>query len=170
MYRECQLVFKNYIVDAIKPGMLFLNYVHPIGWQVNKIEKAPQDSEAYIASYGYPVEPWIVDTGNPNLPHTEEILATPNQIGWMDEGDHTDELMDIEVRHMNFILDRYNGWVDIETDNDGDPVLFMDKVTISYPEDIDDEWDDIEDDYLENDDWEDEGPEHDGAGFTEDDR
>lgn len=169
MIRECQLVFKSYMVDEILPGMLFLTYVHPTGWQIVKIEKAPKDSKLFLLDNGYPVQPWVIDIGNPNVPD-DEILATPDQIGWMDEGDHTDELMDIEVRHMNFILDRYNGWVGIETDNDGDPVLFMDKVTISYPEDIDDEWDDIEDEYLENDDWEDEGPEHDGAGFTEDDR
>jgi hypothetical protein len=94
MIREAQLVFKNYIVDAIKPGMLYLTHVHPIGRQIVKIDKAPQDSALYIQENGYPVEPWIVDPGDPNIPQ-EEILATPKQIGWMDEGDHINELMDI---------------------------------------------------------------------------
>ena len=143
MIRECQLVFKNYIVDTIEPGMLYLSYVHPIGWQVVKIDKAPLDHKLYILDNGYPVQPWIVDIGDPNLPE-EEILAIPSQIGWMDEGDHVDELMDIEVKHMNKILDRYDGWIYIEVDDDGEPILFMDKVTISYADDIDDEWDDDE--------------------------
>lgn len=143
MIRECQLVFRNYIVDAIKPGMLYLTHVHPIGRQIVKIDKAPQDSALYIQENGYPVEPWIVDPGDPNIPE-ETILAIPKQIGWMDEGDHIDELMDIEVRHINHILDRYDGWIYVEVDDDGEPILFMDKVTISYADDIDDEWDDDE--------------------------
>jgi hypothetical protein len=145
MIREAQLVFKNYIVDTIEPGMLYLAYVHPIGWQVYKIEKAPQDSGLYILDNGYPVQPYIVDIGNPNVPY-ETIIAVPSQIGWMDEGDDVDELCDIEIKHINTILDKYDGWLFIETDEDGEPILFMDKVTISYADDIDDEWDDDDDD------------------------
>lgn len=140
MIRECQLVFKHYIVDAIKPGMLYLTFVHPIGWQISKIEKAPQDSALYIQEHGYPVGPFIVDIGNPNLPE-EEILATPNQIGWMDEGEHTDELMDIELKHMNKILDDDDGWLFIEVDEEGKPILFMDKVTLSYADDVEEDID-----------------------------
>lgn len=169
MIRECQLVFKHYIVDVIKPGMLYLTHVHPIGWQIVKIDKAPLDHALYIQENGYPVEPWIVDIGDPNVPE-EEILATPKQIGWMDEGEHTDELMDIELRHMNHILDRHMGWIFIEVDDEGEPILFMDKVTISYFEDIDDEWDDDDDDFAEWDQLDDEEPDYDSAGYTEEDR
>jgi hypothetical protein len=151
MIREAQLVFKNYIVDAIKPGMLYLTHVHPIGWQVYKIEKAPLDYESFIKENGYPVNPYIVDPGDPNIPD-ETILAIPSQIGWMDEGEHSDELMDIEVRHINYILDCYDGWIYVEVDEDGEPILFMDKVTISYADDLDDEWDD-DDENIQ--DWED---------------
>ncbi len=144
MIRECQLVFRSYETDTITKDSLFLYYVHPIGWQVFKPEKAPQDSEQYIQQHGYPVAPWIIDQGNPNIPE-ETIIAIPNQIGWIDEGDHTDELMDIEVRHINHILDRYDGWIYVEVDDDGEPILFMDKVTISYADDDDDEWLDFDD-------------------------
>ena len=145
MIRECQLVFKSYMVDDILPGMLYLTFVHPIGWQITKVEKAPQDSSLYILDNGYPVHPWIVDVGDPNVPQEEEILATPDQIGWMDEGDHTDDLTDITPKHMNNILDRHHGWLFIETDEDGEAILFMDKVTLSYFHDEDDEdWDDYE--------------------------
>jgi len=153
MKRECQLVFKNYIVDAIKPGMLYLTFVHPIGWQITKIEKAPLDSKLYILDNGYPVEPYIVDIGDPNLPE-EEILAVPSQIGWMDEGDHVDELTDIEIKHINTILDKYDGWLFIETDEDGEPILFMDKVTLSYADDIEEDDDDDDAQDWNDDDYE----------------
>jgi hypothetical protein len=48
------------------------------------------------------------------------------------------------VRHINHILDHYDGWIYLEVDEDGEPILFMDKVTISYADDLDDEWDDDE--------------------------
>lgn len=141
MIRECQLVFKHYIVDVVKPGMLYLTFVHPVGWQIVKIDKAPQDHALYILDNGYPVDPYIVDIGDPNIAE-EEILAAPKQIGWMDEGEHTDDLVDIEIKHMNTILDRYDGWIFIEVDEDGEPILFMDKVTISYADDVEEEDDD----------------------------
>jgi len=170
MIRECQLVFRSYETNVITKDMLFLTFVHPIGWQVHKVDKVPQDVEAYIKDNGYPVAPWIIDQGDPNIPE-EEILATPKQIGWMDEGDHIDELMDIEVRHINHILDKHMGWIFVEVDDDGEPILFMDKVTISYADDVDDEWDDGFEDWDLLDDWnEDDEPDYDGAGYTEEDR
>jgi hypothetical protein len=84
------------------------------------------------------------------------ILATPEQIGWFDEGDWCDELCDIEVRHFNRIIEGYDGYVLIEVDyheeeddeNMLSPVLYNNKVTISYA-DLEDEYDedDDEDDY-----------------------
>ena len=144
MIRECQLVFKHYIVDVVKPGMLYLTFVHPVGWQIVKIDKAPQDHNLYILDNGYPVDPYIVDIGDPNIAE-EEVLAVPKQIGWMDEGEHTDDLVDIEIKHMNTILERYDGWIFIEVDEDGEPILFMDKVTISYADDVEEEDDDNDD-------------------------
>jgi hypothetical protein len=131
-------------VDTVEPGMLYLAYVKPIGWQVYKVEKAPLDSEAYIKEYGYPVKPWIIDQGDPNIPE-EEILATPDQIGWFDEGENKPDIVDIEPEHMNKVLDRHMGWLYIEVwEDDGEPVIFQNKVTLSYFEEIDDEWDDDE--------------------------
>jgi hypothetical protein len=89
------------------------------------------------------------------------ILATPEQIGWFDEGEWCDELCDIEVRHFNRIIEGYDGYVLIEVDYDeeeGDetmfsPVLYNNKVTISYAdlEDEDDDNDEDDDDEPDDD-------------------
>jgi hypothetical protein len=79
------------------------------------------------------------------------VLATPEQIGWFDEGEWSDELCDIELKHYNRILERYYGWILIEmmeTEEDEDeltPVIYNNKVTIAYA-DLEDEDDEDEDD------------------------
>jgi hypothetical protein len=102
---------------------------------------------------GYPVEPYIIDEGNPNIPNDGVVYAYPEQIGWMDEGEDSDELYDIELKNINKILSDYNGWVYIETDDDGFPVLYDDKVTIRYANiedeyEIDEDADDVDDDIF----------------------
>lgn len=140
MLREAQLVFQHYIPnDEDYSNLMFLSLRRdgtPFIYNLTNLNKA--GAEGHIEINGYPVKPWIIDQGDPNVP-SEEILATPKQIGWFDEGEHSDELMDIELKHINTILDEHHGWVFIETHEDGEPTLFMDKVTISYFEDMDDE-------------------------------
>ena len=96
------------------------------------------DPEKYIEINGYPVKPWIIEEGNPNLSNSQRILATPEQIGWFDEGEHCDELCDIEIKQINNILEYDNGYLFIEVDEDDDVVLFQDKVVLAYAEDDDD--------------------------------
>jgi hypothetical protein len=86
-----------------------------------------------------------METGNPNL-REQVVLATPEQIGWFDEGEWSDELCDIELKHYNRILEGYDGWILIEmmeTEEDEDeltPVIYNNKVTIAYA-DLEDEYD-----------------------------
>ena len=149
MIREAQLVFQHYVPEDDYSKLMFLT-VNSVGtpyvYVLNGLNKV--GAEGHISMNGYPVKPFIIDPGNPNIPNSQEVLATPEQIGWFDEGDDCDELCDIEFKHINIILDNYTGWVNIEVDEDGEPILFMDKVTISYADDIeeDDEWDDDDDD------------------------
>lgn len=112
-----------------------------------------RDPEKYIEINGYPVKPWIIEEGNPNLSNSDRILATPDQIGWFDEGEHCDELCDIETKHINNILEHDNGYIFIEVDENDDVVLFQDKVVLTYAN-LDDEYeidedadDPIDDDY-----------------------
>jgi hypothetical protein len=77
----------------------------------------------------------------------------------MDEGEDSDELYDIEIKNMNKILSEFNGWVYIEVDKDGFPILYEDKITIRYAdihdeyemdEDADDDPDVADEDYINN--------------------
>lgn len=157
MYLECQLVFKSYKPLKLEKGMFFISYVSG-SHVIRELKEVPRDEEEFVTINGYPVEPYIVEPGNPNL-NNEEIIATPEQIGWFDEGDHSDELSDITINNINDILEHFNGWIDvemIETEDGEDyiPLLYNNKVTIRMPQDYDnDDWDDdIDNDNLIDDD------------------
>lgn len=151
MFIEAQMVFKSYAPLKLEKGMLFL-ISEGRDFQIRQLDFIPQDQDEYLKINGYPVEPYIIETGNPNLKE-EVILATPEQIGWFDEGEWSDELCDIEIKHFNRILEGYDGWVLIEmmeTEDDEDeltPVIYNNKVTIAYA-DLEDEYDD-NDEYYE---------------------
>lgn len=150
MFIEAQMVFKSYAPLKLEKGMLFL-ISEGRDFQLRRLDVIPQDEQEYIRINGYPVEPYIIETGNPNLKE-EVILATPEQIGWFDEGEWSDELCDIELKHFNRILEGYDGWVLIEmmeTENEDEltPVIYNNKVTIAYA-DLEDEYDD-NDEYYE---------------------
>jgi len=156
MFIEALMVFKSYKPLKLEKGMLFL-VQQPRFKEIVKLDKVPANEEEFIKINGYPVEPYIIDLANPNLSQEETIWATPEQIGWFDEGDHCDELCDIEVRHFNRIIEGYDGYVHIEVDYEEEedyelmitPVLYNNKVTISYA-DMEDEYDE-DDDYDEED-------------------
>jgi hypothetical protein len=163
MFIEALMVFKSYKPLKLEKGMLFL-VQQPRFKEIVKLDKVPANEEEFIKINGYPVEPYIIDVVNPNLSQEEVIWATPEQIGWFDEGEHCDELCDIEVKHFNRILEGYDGYVHIEVEYDEEeddedmitPVLYNNKVTISYA-DIEDD-DDEDDDDEEEEDSEDDGP------------
>ena len=149
MYIEAQMVFKSYAPLKLEKGMLFL-ISQGKDFQIRQLDVIPQDEQEYLKINGYPVEPYIMETGNPNLKE-QVVLATPEQIGWFDEGEWSDELCDIELKHYNRILEGYDGWILIEmmeTEEDEDeltPVIYNNKVTIAYA-DLEDEDDEDEDD------------------------
>lgn len=144
MYFECQLVFKSYKPLELEKGMFFITEMMGSNL-ITQIEQVPHNQEEWISEHGYPVEPYIVDISS----NDDAIVATPEQIGWFDEGDHSDELSDITVKNINDILEHFDGWVDVEmveTEEDSDeyvPILYENKVTIRVPQDYDDDsWDD----------------------------
>jgi len=148
MYIEAQMVFKSYAPLKLEKGMLFL-ISQGRDFQLRQLDVVPQDEQEYLKLNGYPVEPYIMEMGNPNLKE-EVVLATPEQIGWFDEGEWSDELCDIEIKHFNRILEGYDGWVLIEmmeTEDEDEltPVIYNNKVTIAYA-DLEDEYDEDDDD------------------------
>lgn len=139
---------------TLEKGMLFLTSINGIN-QVREITEVPRNQEEFVSINGYPVEPYVMDIGNPNLKE-EQIIATPEQIGWFDEGEHSDELSDISIKNINDILEKFDGWIDVEMEEieDGDyiPLLYNNKITIRLPEDYDDDlWDEDIDDAIDHD-------------------
>jgi hypothetical protein len=115
--------------------------------EVFAIDKVPQDEQEFINKNGYPVEPYIIG-------EDEEILASPNEIGWWDEGEETDEYRDVTINDVNMIINEFDGEIAIDGDlygyDDDDEdceypedkffaTLYADKVILSFPE-YDDEW------------------------------
>ncbi len=190
MFITAKLVFEHYIPDTLTKGMMFKQRIKDVIYgNVYEYDKvftmdasfpmSSQDFDSFLQVHGYPVMPRIMTiTANPDEPAV--TLATAEQIGWWDEDPSSDEMRDIELKDINMILSDYNSEVEIEvedayiTSDDDDeeiiiPILYMDKVTLSYPgahdwEDYEDDeyWDEMDDNYDE--------PDTDSAGFTQEDR
>jgi hypothetical protein len=149
MYEKASLVFKSYMPMQLEKGMLFLSWIRDVPY-IRSLENVPFDEEEYVFQNGYPVEPYIIYYGNPNL-NEEYILAGPEEIAWFDEGESSDYILDIEVKHYNTIIQDYESEIELEIDpNDEDsisPLLYEGKITIRYP--TEEEF--VEDEYTESD-------------------
>lgn len=149
MYLTAKLVLKSYMPKTLEKGMWFIEY-DGIDVSISELEHIPLNMEEYIAMKGSPVEPYIYaqEDSNPDVPWVE--LATPEQIGWWDEGPHTDELRTITIKDINQILQN-EGWIDIEMEeheDDFETILYNDRVVICHEGTYDD-YDDDEDDEEE---------------------
>lgn len=156
MYFTEELVYKSYIPDELKKGMLFINKLYP-GTDKEQVEifalsYIPKDIDAFYTEYGYPIEFFIIEEGNIN---SQEIiiLATHDQIGWWDDGEDSDELFDITLKQLNNIFNYYGGFVDIYMDGiSGQPKLIENKVILSYVPEVDEDEDyDEREEYFEDD-------------------
>jgi hypothetical protein len=148
MWYTGEIVLKSYLPFTLEEGMLFVNRIS-VGImepyvELWALEEVPEDADAFMATNGAPVELFIIDDD-------EELLATEEQLGWWDEGQHTDELREISLDDINFILRECDGYIDIEiSDETEDPgvILFEDRVILRVPE-SDDDWDETLNDGLE---------------------
>ena len=127
MYQLAKLVLKSYMPRSLEKGMLFYTNV---GQQLKVImlEDVPRDHHEYMRTHGAPVELYIISHTNPNTPEYY-IIAQPHQIGWIDEGDHTDELRDITITDVNTIMENYDGFIKVDVDEryiDDDEVQYDD--------------------------------------------
>jgi hypothetical protein len=170
MFIEAKLVFQSYVPRKLEKGMLFLRKTSMLKlrtmieyYQVFELKEVPRDTDSYVLINGWPVEPHIYSiTSNPDA--YANILAKPEVIGWWDDepGAEYEEgeegtLRDIQVSDYNFILENFDGSIDIEVqisiDEDGEeiaiPIIYMDKVTLSLPMEKSFEWEESDDDYDE---------------------
>jgi hypothetical protein len=123
----------------------------------------------YMSINGAPVEPYIV-MPTQNRDDKEEILATPEQIGWWDQGDTSDDLEDLTIDIINAYIygeEGDDGYIALEVfdseDEEGihrNVVFFHNKVTIRHVTFVDEHeqgWDDEDD--IDEDDLTDNDPE-----------
>ena len=147
MWYPAEIVFNSYLPPELEVGMLFVNrisvgVIEPFV-ELFELEEIPEDPDAFMAKNGVPVELAIIDE-NGNL------LASHNEIGWWDEGEHTDELRDITLDDINYLLREFDGYVDIEYDEDEGIIILENKVILSLVPDEDfDDWDVTLDEGLE---------------------
>ena len=148
MWYTGEIVLKSYLPFTLEEGMLFVNRIS-VGImepyvELWALEEVPEDADAFMATNGAPVELFIIDDD-------EELLATEEELGWWDEGQHTDELREISLDDINYLLRECDGYIDIEiSDETEDPgvILFEDRVILRVPE-SDDDWDETLDEQLE---------------------
>jgi hypothetical protein len=150
MYYTVELVLKSYMPKQLEIGMWFITKINPGTRkeysEVWAIDKHPRETlEEFVVKNGAPVEPYLI--------YDEQVVAEPHEIGWWDEGDHIDELRDIELADVNFILTEFDGYVDVEIDEwdfaheeELNPILYADKITMCLPGLYDNEDEEEDDD------------------------
>ncbi len=148
MFYPAELAYRNYMPDELKPGMLFMNILHQgtvkETVEVWILDKVPQEKDRFLSENGAPIELYVMDEEG-------EVLAEPDEIAWFDLGEAFMTLTDISLKEINIILNEYDGIVEIEiSDEDYEegwvsPSYQMDKVTLRFLTDYDEDEDDLSD-------------------------
>jgi hypothetical protein len=149
MYVEAKLIFQYYVPDEGQNEFIFFQKNtkgEPYVYSISGI----RDLQAYIDANGYPVKPYIMELGNPNIEDDDVVLTQQDQIAWIDDGPQSDSLRDLEIKDMNSIIqdDDFNIMIEIDDETD-EIVLYEGKCTImrmdtfdEYEEEEDDDWSD----------------------------
>jgi len=174
MFILAKLIFKSYMPKQLEAGMWFKKDHSDVVYgkvynyfTIYELKETPYDMYEYMSVHGAPVEPFIVmPMMNPDSP--QEVLATPEQIGWWDQGDTSDDLEELTVQLINTYIygeDGENGDIALEVldtqDEEGihrNVVFFHDKVTIRHVTFVDEheyEWEDDDEDEEDFDDMDD---------------
>ena len=151
MYILAKLVFLNYIPEKFERNMRFRS---PSG-EIYGFIYTTTPLEQLIEQHGYPVKPYIMPiSANPD--DKVEPLVLPEQIGWWDEGPHSDELRDVTNSDLTNVMLEEDGMLQLEVKIDETedgiefitPVLYDGKVTIGIAidesMDFDDAMDELE--------------------------
>jgi hypothetical protein len=148
MFYPAELAYRNYMPDELESGMLFMKILHQgtikETVEVWTLDKAPQDKDRFLSENGAPIELYVMDEDG-------EVLAEPEEIAWFDLGEAFMTLTDISLKEINIILNEYDGLVEIEiSDEDYEegwvsPSYQMDKVTLRFLTDYDEDEDDLSD-------------------------
>lgn len=148
MWYPAEISLSSYLPDTLQEGMLFINRIS-VGVvepyiELFELEQVPEDQDEFMAKHGAPVKVIIItpDDGN--------VRATQDEIGWWDDGDDVDEYREVTLDDINYLLREFNGYVDIEFDDEEDIVLIEGKVVLSLvPDEEFEDWDETLYDGLE---------------------
>lgn len=160
MWIEAQIAFRSYIPEKLEKGQLFLIKRETGKFSYPEIIEydGRSNPDEWLNEHGYPIKLYIVDPGTDPNTDVEYDLAGPEQIGWLDEGPHTDELRDIELKDINIILRDFDSWVAIEVEETEDggliPITINHKVQLRWMDEelyFEEDGDDDEDYYEEED-------------------
>jgi hypothetical protein len=141
MWYPAEFVLMSYLPDKLEEGMLFINRIS-VGVmepyiELFELKEIPEDIDEFMAKHGSPIKLFIIG-------EAEQILATPEEIGWWDEGEHVEDYREITLDDINFIIRELDGYVDIMIDDEEEsptPILGEGKVILSLNEEYDDDWD-----------------------------
>lgn len=141
MWYPAEISLSSYLPSELEVGMLFINRIS-VGVvepyiELFELEEVPEDADAFMAKNGAPVT-LVITT-----PEDGCVRAVQDNIGWWDEGDDVDELREVTLDDINFLLRECDGYVDIQFDDDEDIVLIEGKVVLSLIPEDDFEWWDI---------------------------
>jgi hypothetical protein len=148
MFYPAELAYRNYMPDELESGMLFMKILHQgtikESIEVWTLDRVPQNKDVFLSENGAPIELYVMDEEG-------EVLAEPEEIAWFDLGEAFMTLTDISLKEINIILNEYDGLVEIEiSDEDYEegyvsPSYQMDKVTLRFLTDYDEDEDDLSD-------------------------
>ena len=147
MWYPAEISLSSYLPPELEVGMLFTNRIS-VGVvepyiELFELEEVPEDADVFMAKHGAPVELVIIDEDG-------DILASHDDIGWWDEGEDSDEYREVTLDDINYLLREFDGYVDIEFDDEEDIVLIEGKVVLSLvPDEEWDDWDETLNDGLE---------------------
>lgn len=105
-----ELVFKSYMPKVLEKGMFFINAADQKIWTLTE-NIHPDQKEKFLIEHGAPVEPYI-------LFDIDLLLLTPDQIGWWDEGPHTETLRDINHDDFNMIINDFEELISIQLERE----------------------------------------------------
>lgn len=126
---ESEFIFHSYIPKKLEIGMQFITKRYSSLPEPEffffTLEELPENDENFMIINGAPMNVNIITSGSDG-----EIIALNHEIGFFDDGNGL--LRPITDFEMNTIINQYDGIMNVESDETGDPILYEGKVIISY--------------------------------------
>ena len=97
MYVDAELILLSYKPLKLEKGMLFLNRETDPP-EIYELNHSVIDSEAYMINNGCPVELQLMEVSLKN------VIALHHEIGWIDEGEDSEDMHEITIDDINSIL------------------------------------------------------------------